>query len=62
MEQAARPGFGVKMKQREAALQAVEKIGLNRLCAVNHSLFEKMPRVEAMFRKRLALLLEHSQM
>ena len=54
-------GFGVKMTQREAALQAVEKIGLNQLCAVDPALFEKMPKVEEMFRKRLTLLLNHSE-
>ena len=54
-------GFGVKMTQREAALQAVEKVGLNQLCAVDSSVFENLPQFEAMFRKRLALLREHIQ-
>ena len=54
-------GFGVKMTQREAALQAVEKIGLNQLCAVDSSIFERLPQFEEMFRKRLALLLDHSK-
>lgn len=51
-------GFGVKMTQREAALQAVEKIGLNQICAVDPSIFERLPQFEAMFRKRLELLLQ----
>ena len=54
-------GFGVKMTQREAALQAVEKIGLNQICAVDSSIFERLPQFEEMFRKRLALLLDHSK-
>ena len=48
--------FGVKMTQKEAALQAVKAIGLNQICDVDSTLFERLPQYEAMFRERLALL------
>ena len=48
--------FGVKMTQKEAALQAVKAIGLNQICEVDSAVFERLPQYEKMFRKRLALL------
>lgn len=48
--------FGVKMTQKEAALQAVKAIGLNQICDVDSVVFERLPQYEAMFRVRLALL------
>ena len=48
--------FGVKMTQKEAALQAVKAVGLNQICEVDSKVFERLPQCEAMFRERLALL------
>ena len=51
--------FGVKMTQKEAALQAVKAIGVNQICEVDSKVFERLPQCEAMFRERLALLKEY---
>ena len=51
--------FGVKMTQKEAALQAVKAIGLNQICEVDLAVFERLPQYEKMFGERLALLNEH---
>lgn len=48
--------FGVKMTQKEAALQAVKAIGVNQICEVDSAVFERLPQYEKMFRERLALL------
>ena len=45
--------------QKEAALQAVEKIGLNQIESVPSSVFAQLPQYEEMFRRRLAVLTEH---
>lgn len=48
--------FGVRMTQKEAAMQAVQRIGLNQLQEVNSAIFERLPQYEQMFRRRLELL------
>lgn len=48
--------FGEHVNQREAAVQAVEKIGLNQIKEVNKSCFDELPQFYEMFRKRLGLL------
>ena len=51
--------FGECRTQKEAALQAVEKIGLNQIESVPSSAFAQLPQYEEMFRIRLAVLTEH---
>ena len=48
--------FRVRMTQREAAIQAVQQIGLNQLCEVDSAVFARLPQYEPMFRQRLELL------
>lgn len=48
--------FRGKMTQREAAVKAVEQIGLNQLCEVDSAVFARLPQFEPMFRQRLELL------
>lgn len=48
--------FRVRMTQREAAIQAVQQIGLNQLCEVDSAVFVRLPQYEPMFRQRLELL------
>ena len=51
--------FGECRTQKEAALQAVEKIGLNQVESVPSSVFEQLPQYKEMFLRRLAVLTEH---
>jgi len=44
------------MSQREAAEEAVKKIGLNQIKEVKKSYFEALPEYWEMFEKRLSLL------
>lgn len=48
--------FRKKMTQKEAAILAVEKIGLNQLREVEEEAFKMLPQYYGMFRKRLELL------
>ena len=48
--------FYKKMSQREAAEEAVQKIGLNQIKEVKKSYFEALPQYWEMFEKRLSLL------
>ena len=51
--------FGEYRTQKEAALQAVDKIGLNQVEFVPSSVFEQLPQYKEMFLRRLAVLTEH---
>ena len=51
--------FGKKMSQKNAAILAVKRIGLNQHCEVDPAVFANLPQYEEMFRQRLALLKEH---
>lgn len=51
--------FGEKLSQKEAAVKAVQAIGLNQRSEVESSIFQRLPQYEAMFRERLALLKSH---
>lgn len=48
--------FGVKMTQREAAVEAVKRIGLNQTKDVEEKVFGGFPQYFEMFEKRLELL------
>lgn len=48
--------FGQKMTQKEAAVEAVRRIGLNQIREVDSAVFARLPQYERMFRERLALL------
>lgn len=48
--------FGRHMTQREAAVQAVKKIGLNQLKEVDREVFASLPQYYEMFTRRLGLL------
>ena len=48
--------FYKKMSQREAAEEAVKKVGLNQIKEVKKSYFEALPQYWEMFEKRLSLL------
>ena len=48
--------FYKKMSQREAAEEAVQKIGLNQIKEVKKNYFEALPQYWEMFEKRLSLL------
>lgn len=48
--------FGKKVSQKEAALYAVGKIGLNQIKEVNYEWFEYFPEYVGMFKKRLEIL------
>lgn len=48
--------FGEKWNQKEAAIRAVEKIGLNQISEVKKAAFEELQQFYEMFCKRLALL------
>lgn len=50
--------FGRRMTQREAAVRAVEKIGLNQVRAAGRELFSGLPQYYEMFVQRLKLLKE----
>lgn len=53
--------FGKTMTQKEAAIEAVQQIGLNQIRDINTSIFARLPQYEAMFKKRLALLEEYEK-
>jgi hypothetical protein len=53
--------FGVKMTQKEAALQAVKAIGLNQICEVDSAVFQRVPQYEKMFRERLVFLKSYNK-
>ena len=53
--------FGRTMTQREAAVEAVERIGLNQICEVKSSVFNRLPQYKSMFDNRLALLKEYDK-
>lgn len=44
------------MNQKEAAIQSVERIGLNQVKEVSKACFEELPQYYDMFCKRLELL------
>lgn len=48
--------FGEHVNQKEAAIKAVERIGLNQVKKVNKDLFDELPQFYEMFCKRLELL------
>lgn len=48
--------FGKRATQKEAAMEAVHKIGLNQLKEVERSCFSELPQYYEMFRKRLEVL------
>ena len=48
--------FGEHRNQMEAAIKAVEKIGLNQVREVDEAVFDKLPQFYEMFCKRLELL------
>ena len=48
-----------RMTQREAAVEAVRKIGLRQVREMNMSVFGSMKKEAEMFRKRLAELKRH---
>lgn len=48
--------FGKHMTQKEAAIQAVTKIGLNQLREIDKAVFAELPQYYEMFLKRLELL------
>lgn len=50
--------FGEHMNQKEAAILAVKKIGLNQIKEVNEAIFSELPQFYEMFCKRLELLRE----
>lgn len=54
--------LGRKMTQREAAVEAVQRIGLNQIRVVEADVFAHLPQYEAMFRQRLALLKEYDKL
>ena len=48
--------FGDHVNQKEAAIKAVEKIGLNQIKEVNETYFNELPQFYNMFCQRLELL------
>ncbi len=48
--------FGNRMTQKEAALKAVSRVGLNQLQNIENDLFRELPEYYQMFQARLALL------
>ena len=48
--------FGEHMNQKEAAIRAVEEIGLNQMKEVKKEYFNELPQFYEMFCKRLELL------
>lgn len=48
--------FGVKMTQKEAAVEAVKAIGLNQVKEVKKEIFCDLPQYFEMFEERLELL------
>ena len=48
--------FHAGVTQRDAAVQAAKKVGLNQLCPVEKELFSNLPQYYEMFEQRLALL------
>ena len=50
--------FGEKMTQKEAAVQAVKKIGLNQISEIPKGIFGLLPESKGMFERRYGLLRE----
>lgn len=50
--------FREHLTQREAALQAVKKVGLNQVKEVRRECFDQLPQYYEMFRQRLGILVE----
>ncbi len=50
--------FGEKLSQREAALQAIQRIGLNQIRPFDEDLFDTLPEYREMFEMRLSVLKE----
>ena len=48
--------FGERMNQKQAALQAVERVGLNQICSIEDEWFQYFPEYMEMFKKRLDIL------
>lgn len=48
--------FGERMNQKQAALQAVERVGLNQICSIKDEWFQYFPEYMEMFKKRLDIL------
>lgn len=48
--------FGEYITQKEAAMQAVEQIGLNQSCEVEEAVFAQLPEYREMFKRRLEVL------
>lgn len=48
--------FGKRISQKDAALEAVRKIGLNQIKEVNYDWFEYFPEYVGMFKKRYGIL------
>ena len=48
--------FEKRINQKDAALEAVRKIGLNQIKEVNYDWFEYFPEYVGMFKKRLEIL------
>lgn len=48
--------FGERATQKDAAIEAVKRNGLNQICEVEESCFREMPECREMFQERLAVL------
>ncbi len=51
--------FGRKGTQKEAAVEAVSKIGLNQIKDIDDAVFDLLPEYREMFHKRLHLLKQY---
>ena len=49
--------FGVRMTQKEGALEAVRNIGLNQIKPIEENLFNSLPQYYEMFKNRINILL-----
>ncbi len=48
--------FGERISQKDAAVRAVERIGLNRIKEIRREIFSSLPQFYEMFCERLQLL------
>ena len=48
--------FDERMNQKQAALQVVERVGLNQICGIEDEWFQYFPEYMEMFKKRLDIL------
>lgn len=48
--------FDERMNQKQAALQAVERVGLNQICGIEDEWFQYFPEYMEMFKKKLDIL------